>query len=85
MQQMGAKLKELTSSYDELQKRFKGGKARIRTLEGTNRKMRGQMKTLLDKTATDDAYISTLRERVQRSRETSVKMLSDHQLDVFDH
>eukprot|EP00948_MAST-09A_sp_MAST-9A-sp1_P004154 g4154.t1 len=74
MQEMGQKLQTLTADYEELEKRFKGSKARIRTLEGTNRKMRGQMKTLLDKTATDDAYISSLREKVQRSRETITQL-----------
>ena len=51
-----------------------GQKARLQTLESVSRKMRGEVKVLLKKTAADDGLIDALREEIAQNRNAMATM-----------
>lgn len=58
-----------------------GQKARLQTLESVSRKMRGEVKVLLKKTAADDGLIDALREEIAQNRNAMATMTRKlHQL-----
>lgn len=67
----------LADRCDALEKQKSASKARIKSLESENSRQREQMKTLIEKTDSDDQLVNALRQELDRLKVASRKAIQD--------